>query len=282
MNHARGFTLIELAIVLVIITFLIGGLAMPLSAQIEVRRIAETRQTLDEAREAIIGYASVNTFPASCSCNYDAGGAFASTDCSPALPCPASDPTGTGTLTQNYVRHYLPCPDTDNDGRENRQAGNPNACSASAGLLPWVTLASAQHDAWGNRLRYAVAENLADKTIGFHSQPVPAGAWNQVLTSTAQCAPLDVDVAADVPVVVLSHGPNSRGARNAGLAAASATPAPAAGTDANELQNLGTTQGGCTARTFVAGNPSEAFDDLVEWVSFPRLISRVCPAGGCP
>ena len=54
---SRGFTLIEMAIVLIIITILIGGLAVPLSAQIQARRIAETKKTLEEAREAIIGYA---------------------------------------------------------------------------------------------------------------------------------------------------------------------------------------------------------------------------------
>jgi len=53
MKPARGFTLIELAIVLVIVTILIGGLAVPLSAQIQARRIAETKKTLEEAREAI-------------------------------------------------------------------------------------------------------------------------------------------------------------------------------------------------------------------------------------
>ena len=42
MKRTRGFTLIELAIVMVIVTILIGGLAMPLSAQIQARRIAET------------------------------------------------------------------------------------------------------------------------------------------------------------------------------------------------------------------------------------------------
>jgi len=52
----RGFTLIEMAIVLVIITVLIGGLAMPLSAQIQARRIAETKKTLEEAQHAIMGY----------------------------------------------------------------------------------------------------------------------------------------------------------------------------------------------------------------------------------
>ena len=37
---SRGFTLIEMAIVLIIITIMIGGLAVPLSAQIQARRIA--------------------------------------------------------------------------------------------------------------------------------------------------------------------------------------------------------------------------------------------------
>ena len=46
MTVQRGFTLIEMAIVLVIITILIGGLAMPLAAQIQARRIAETKKIL--------------------------------------------------------------------------------------------------------------------------------------------------------------------------------------------------------------------------------------------
>lgn len=282
MKRARGFTLIELAIVLVIITILIGGLVAPLSAQIQSRRIAETQKTLEEAREAVIGYAMGNTFPGTCSCTYS-GGVLASSSCSAALPCPATDPTGTGTLTQNYSRHFLPCPDTDNDGKENRGlAGNPDACTAAVGLFPWVTLATADQDAWGNRIRYAVAEDLANSAIGFFTQPVPAGAWNQVVTSTAQCNPLNVDVAADVPVVLLSHGPNGRGARNISIPEGSATPAAPATTGADELQNLGSLQNSCSARSFVSTTPTDAFDDLLAWVSFPQLIGRACPSGGCP
>lgn len=44
MKRIRGFSLIELAIVLVIVTLLIGGLAVPLTAQIQARRIAETKK----------------------------------------------------------------------------------------------------------------------------------------------------------------------------------------------------------------------------------------------
>ena len=45
MKRTRGFTLIELMIVVVIMTILIGGLAMPLSAQIQARRIGEDVRT---------------------------------------------------------------------------------------------------------------------------------------------------------------------------------------------------------------------------------------------
>jgi prepilin-type N-terminal cleavage/methylation domain-containing protein len=60
MNPERGFTLVEMAIVLLIVTLLLGGLLMPLSAQVEQRKISETQKALDEIKEALIGFAIVN------------------------------------------------------------------------------------------------------------------------------------------------------------------------------------------------------------------------------
>jgi prepilin-type N-terminal cleavage/methylation domain-containing protein len=57
---ARGFTLVELTIVLVIVALLLGGMMLPLSAQIEQRHYDETRRQLNEARDALIGFALVN------------------------------------------------------------------------------------------------------------------------------------------------------------------------------------------------------------------------------
>ena len=57
---AAGFTLIEMAIVFLLVTLLLGGMLIPLSTQIEQRRIGETQKALDEIKEALIGYAVVN------------------------------------------------------------------------------------------------------------------------------------------------------------------------------------------------------------------------------
>ena len=71
-----GFSLTELAIVLLIVALLIAGMVMPLSAQMEMRNSGETRKGLDEIKEALLGFAAVNG----------------------RLPCPDSDtdPTAVG------------------------------------------------------------------------------------------------------------------------------------------------------------------------------------------
>ena len=56
-KQSKGFTLVEMAMVLVIVGLLIGGLVTPLSMQLEQRKVSETQKALDDAREALIGYA---------------------------------------------------------------------------------------------------------------------------------------------------------------------------------------------------------------------------------
>jgi prepilin-type N-terminal cleavage/methylation domain-containing protein len=56
----RGFSLIEMAMVLIIFGLLMGGLLMPLSAQRDLRSYSEARDNLEKIRDALYGYAIIN------------------------------------------------------------------------------------------------------------------------------------------------------------------------------------------------------------------------------
>lgn len=58
--RARGFTLIELAVVILVIALLLGTLLVPMNAQVLQRQIEETQRILDENREAILGFSMAN------------------------------------------------------------------------------------------------------------------------------------------------------------------------------------------------------------------------------
>lgn len=55
--YVRGFTLIEMAVVLVILGLLLGGMLIPIGAQIDQKNYSDTKKSLEEAKEALIGYA---------------------------------------------------------------------------------------------------------------------------------------------------------------------------------------------------------------------------------
>ena len=125
MKSCRGFSLIEMAFVLVIITLLLGGLLVPFATQVEQRRIAETQKAMEEIKEALIGYALSHN----------------------------------STSTSTPIQPYLPCPDTNNDGLEDRNGAG--ACAGNEGNLPWATLGVGNQDAWGNRFQYRVSATFS-------------------------------------------------------------------------------------------------------------------------
>ncbi len=136
--RVSGFTLVELAIVLFVVTLLLGGVLTPLGQQIAERQNRDSLRALDNARTALVGYALGRR-------GLDQAGP---------LPCPD-------------LRVAMPG-GTANDGIEDRNADG--RCLANHGNLPWLTLGLAETDAWGNRLGYAVAAEWAAAT-----RPPPAG-----------------------------------------------------------------------------------------------------------
>lgn len=59
-KYKSGFTLVEIAIVLVIVGLLISAFLTPLAAQLEQSRNAEVRRDLAEIKEALLGFAVIN------------------------------------------------------------------------------------------------------------------------------------------------------------------------------------------------------------------------------
>lgn len=210
-----GFSLVEMAVVLAILALLIGGMLMPLSAQQELRHAGETRRLLSEIGEALYGFA-------------------------------ASHGTSGG-------RPYLPCPDTDSDGMENRTV-IPGPCVSPEGGLPWATLGLGRQDAWGNPPRYRVAAAFSDSVTGF------------ALTTTGDlrvCADSGcaVVLGSGLPAVVASLGRNGAGS-------------PAS---ADEQENLDGDADFVERPDGAAG-----FDDLVTWLPPTLLIHRMIATGRLP
>lgn len=56
----HGFSLIELAVVVLVITLFLGSILVPLTTQVEQRKTSDTGKALDEIREALIGFAIIN------------------------------------------------------------------------------------------------------------------------------------------------------------------------------------------------------------------------------
>lgn len=59
-TRALGFTLIEMAVALVVFALLLGSILVPLATQVEQRKISDTRKALEEIREALLGFAIIN------------------------------------------------------------------------------------------------------------------------------------------------------------------------------------------------------------------------------
>lgn len=72
MKISPGFTLIEMTVVLVILGLLMGSLLIPMSAQMEQKRLDITRQRLETIKETLLGFAMSNEY----------------------LPCPDQDKDG--------------------------------------------------------------------------------------------------------------------------------------------------------------------------------------------
>jgi prepilin-type N-terminal cleavage/methylation domain-containing protein len=268
LSAQRAFTLVEVAVVLAIIGLLLGSLMYTLSAQTEQRARGETQRTLEQAREAILGYAVANG----------------------RLPCPASaasmgveSPAGGGDCT-NYYDGFLP--------------------AVTLGFQPVDSQGFAM-DAWNNRIRYAVARNLDVaasclvvppatphfthkvnlKQNGMSCLPnsnellickssVSAPAPTPGSCGTAANVITNANPTGTVVAMIFSPGKNYALATTAAAAAAANKPDEAANLDGNSV--------------FISHTPAPEganggeFDDMMVWIPVGVFYGRLTAAGVLP
>ena len=272
----RGFSLIEIAVVLVILSFLLATIAVPITAQLNQRRVSETQRLLDLAQQALVGYASANG----------------------RLPCPATDGVTIGAVNSLGDERFASAADNAATGK----------CEYWAGYLPAVALGLSpvdsegfMIDAWGlrqNRIRYAVwgsdvvpvnavfypftktdgmkaatSTFLADgnKKFIFVCQSAPVGVplpASGVAGASNACGAGVVGLTDKTPAVIYSLGAN----------------AATGGTGTDEVFNVKTTA--TQTYAFVShlptAGPTNEFDDIVNWLSLNVLLNSMQTAGKLP
>jgi prepilin-type N-terminal cleavage/methylation domain-containing protein len=258
MSRSKGFSLVELAVAVAIVALLLAGALIPLSTQIEVRNVADTRRSMESIREAIIGFAQANG----------------------RLPCPANGTVAAGAA-----------------GAGTEQVSG-SACSAAFGTVPWATLGVPETDNWSRRFSYWVSPVFSDaissNTFGCAPTPIPTQSsfalcsLGTLTVNTRKESDHSVTaVGLVLPAVIISHGKNGFGAYTPSGGARLAVPA---GTDeAANATDAGTTfysraptpaASGCSDAT--SGQPFCEFDDIVVMISSSALITRMVAAGRLP
>lgn len=185
-RRASGFSLVEMAVVLVVFALMLHALLMITGTQIANQRVKDTEQVLGQARQALLGFAAVNG----------------------RLPCPANGNVPSATAGAGLER-----------------APTAAGCTGGqTGVLPWATLGLPETDAWGRRITYRVSA-LHSRTV-VTRPPTAYGCAAAVVSPPAQaafalCSPGDIQVRAsaagaalvtNVPAVMVSHGANGFGA----------------------------------------------------------------------
>ena len=246
-RRARGFTLTELAMVLLIVGLLLGSLMYTLSAQVDTRGFADTERRLDAARELLLAFAVVNG----------------------RLPCPAVD-TGVPPSSTELPAGGV-CTATYNGFLPAATIGFKQTDSEGFAL-----------DGWGKRIRYAVSRTTAPANPGFFTStallkagwtgtiPADIDICKRVTAATAASCPSAADRLVTTQTVVAVIWSPGKNFPNAGAVSL------------NEGTNLDTAAAFVSRRPDPAGAVDGEFDDQVTWITVGELYGRLISAAKLP
>ena len=272
----KGFTLIEIAIVLLIVSILIGYTVALAPKQQEVKQYKQAKQEMKHITDALYSFAQVNGY----------------------LPCPALD-DAVNTSNGFECRNNLGVCDSVN--------AVVDSCGTWFGFVPAKTLgidgkfteapvaglyagSGLLLDPWGEPYRYQVSDSDCEEVGGALNTCTAAdgdGNADFVLSNemdlvlmpdltpdlavcaidpTAGAAGVDADCT-NAASRIINNSPaviSSRGKRNN------------AETSWSELENL---DNSVNDRVFVSSSFSDNYDDLVRWISPNILYSKMIESG---
>lgn len=245
MRKHSGFTLVEMAVVLIIVGLLLGSMLTPLSARIEHQRIAETDRYLDQVKEALLGFAVANK----------------------RLPCPA---TAASLGAESFAAGG---------------SALTGACDVQSGFLPASALGLApldsegfMVDAWrtsAHRVRYAVylgtingvpfaltkKDGMRSATMGaIAAEPALLVVCSDVVSAAALAC--DSGPATSVPFIVFSVGKDA--------------------SDSGVHQGANRDQNAYFVSHALSSSTANSFDDQLTWSGTHLLLGRMLAAGVLP
>ncbi|MDB6086395.1 MAG: ral secretion pathway protein [Gammaproteobacteria bacterium] len=274
-QRIRGFTLIEVAISMVILGLVLTGLVVALSQELQQRHLLDTRSTLQQANEALVAFVVANA----------------------RLPCPAlvgsnglESTTAPGVCTA--ATGFLPAvtlglPNLDANGllddgwadgsvRDNSGAVNyPRAVRYSVALLvgsaqPYA-LTSSQLGG-GAATRSGVGTALSATPGNYYGLFVCRSSAGLVAANN-RCGSNANSLAINAVAVLWSQGPTGNDAN---------------GNSADERQNYTQLGAPGIARAFVMRDPAGVaapagrFDDVVSWVPWGTVADKLMLAWQVP
>lgn len=255
-KKAYGFTLIELAIVLFIISLILVGLLGPVASQIEAKERQQTIDMMNDALEALYGFAVING----------------------RLPCPDTDGDGLTNPTPHAsggctaTEGWLPWSDLNTHqadvwgNRFRYRVDQPGFTTLDDGVC----------GAADNNLDLCETGNIIVQTRG-----------DDVSTLLVTENKFAYNAATQVPAIIVSHGKNGFGATTA-QGTARALPTVGTDEDVNRDGNVtymsriyseGVT--GCTDDANEA-NGLCVYDDILVWISPNVLMNRLVKAERLP
>lgn len=246
---ALGFTLIEMAVVMVVIGLVLSGGLLAVSPILQSSKLSETNGRMDRIEQALILYTMRNG----------------------CLPCPA-------IANINSAAGATP-------GQAFGGAAYSTGCSAAAcstdgsqGIVPWVNLELAEADildGFGYRIDYAITSaaaspgNLQASTGMQRTLPTTYPVGNLVVNNAGAAA-----VTTQAAYVLISHGPD----HSFGYAAGTGTRAADPNGSANQTANSDGTPFVQDNEISVSGGTH--FDDIVRWRSAAMVI-QLCGSNAC-